>query len=159
MSLPEDDNAQRALKREWAAARIVVLGGFVMAIAVAGYFGYRAYQQQRAAQQASIVHTTVVPRIDAKSLHDIEVAVCSAEVSRAKEIGIVPVYGVLASPILMRTNVQRRFICQAQTHLTRYFISADFLCDKLDAAIHDPRCVSVYRIVTRDGKLIYVRPE
>jgi len=45
MSLPEDGKAVGALKREWAAARIVVIGGFVVAIAVAGYFVYRARQE------------------------------------------------------------------------------------------------------------------
>ena len=58
MSLPEDDKKMGALKREWAAARIVVIGGFIVAIAVAGYFVYRARQQQIA--QQPVVHATVV---------------------------------------------------------------------------------------------------
>jgi predicted negative regulator of RcsB-dependent stress response len=154
MSLPEDQR-QRALKREWAAARIVVIGGLIAAVGVAGYFIWRARQEQLAAQP--VVHATVVarPKLDPKTLARLELAVCSAELLRAKDLGIVPSYGALASPRLARANVPTRFICEAQTHLTKYFIAADVLCNQLG----DPRCVSVFRIATKDGTLIYARPE
>ncbi len=155
MSLPEDDKKMGALKREWAAARIVVIGGFIVAIAVAGYFIYRARQQQIA--QQPVVHATVVsPKVDPKVVARIELAVCTAELMRAKDVGAIPFYGELATGQLVRAgNAPRRFICEAKTHLTNYFIAADVLCDKLS----DPRCVSVYRVATREKQLIYSRPE
>jgi hypothetical protein len=149
MSLSEDKH--NALKREWAAARIVVIGGFIIALAVVGYFAYRARQEQIAA--TPVVH--VVKRPDAKTLAKIELAVCSVELMRAKDLGMVPQYGDLASPRLIAGSVPRRFICIAKTHLTQYYIAADLVCDKLT----DPRCVSVYRVALRDGTLIYSRPE
>lgn len=155
MSLPEDDKKMGALKREWAAARIVVIGGFIVAIAVAGYFVYRARQQQIA--QQPVVHATVVgPKVDRKVLVRIELAVCTAELMRAKDVGAIPAYGELATGQLVRAgDAPRRFICEAKTHLTNYFIAADVLCDKLS----DPRCVSVFRVATREKQLIYSRPE
>jgi len=155
MSLPEDDKKMGALKREWAAARIVVIGGFVIAVAVAGYFVYRAKQQQAALQP--VVHATVVrPKVDPKLVARVELAVCTAELMHAKDLGAIPPYGELASGQLVRVaDVPRRFICEAKTHLTAYFIAADVLCDKLS----DPRCVSVYRVANREKQLIYSRPE
>ena len=155
MSLPKDDQTQRALKREWMAARIVVVGGLIVAVGTVGYFAWRA-RQERLAQQP-VVHTTVVarPKVDAKVLAQVELAVCTAELSRAKDLGMVPQYGDLASPRLMRGTMPRRFVCEAQTHLTHYFISADLVCNQLA----DSRCVSVYRIALKDGTLIYSRPQ
>lgn len=154
MSAPEDDTKQRALKREWAAARIVVIGGFIVAVAVAGYFVWKARQEQLA--QTPVVHATVVhPKIDAKALQQLELALCTVELMHAKDIGMVPQYGELASAQLYHGSVPNRFICVAKTHLTNYFISADLLCNK----ITDPRCVSVYRVALKDGTLIYSRPQ
>lgn len=155
MSLPEDGNNMGALKREWAAARIVVIGGFIVAIAVAAYFLYRAKQQETA--QQPVVHTTVVnPKVDQKLLARVELAVCTAELMRAKDVGAIPAYGQLATARLVRApDAPQRFICEAKTHLTVYFISADVLCNKLS----DPRCVSVYRVANREKQLIYARPQ
>jgi hypothetical protein len=155
MSLPEDDKKMGALKREWAAARLVVIGGFIVAIAVAGYFVYRAKQQEIA--QQPVVHTTVVkPKVDPKVLARVELAVCTAELMHAKDLGAIPSYGELATGQLVRAgDAPRRFICEARTHYTNYFIAADVLCDKLA----DPRCVSVFRVATREKQLIYERPE
>jgi hypothetical protein len=154
MSLPEDNPKQHALKREWAAARIVVIGGFIVAIAVAGYFAYRQEQAMRAQSQAT-AQAGLPHKIDAKLLARAELAVCSAELIQAQSIGIVPTYGQLVTPRLVRENTPRRFICEAGTHLTRYFIAADIVCNNLA----DARCVSVFRIALKNGTLVYQRPE
>jgi hypothetical protein len=155
MSSPEDDKKIGPLKREWTAAHIVVIGGVIVAIAVAGYFLYRARQPQIA--QQPVVHATVVaPKVDPKVLARVELAVCTAELIHAKDVGAIPPYGELASGQLVRAgNSSRRFICEAKTHLTNYFIAADVLCDRLA----DPSCVSVFRVATREKQLIYARPE
>ncbi|MGB8364741.1 MAG: hypothetical protein ACLQUZ_16740 [Rhizomicrobium sp.] len=84
-----------------------------------------------------------------------ELAVCSAELARAQAIGVIPQYGRLDSPKLMRTNVEGRFVCVAATHLTKYLIAADLRCNNLA----DPQCVSVVRIALMDGTVVYSRPE
>ncbi len=151
MSLPED-NKQRALKREWAAARIVVIGGFVAAIAVAGYFAYRERQASFSREQADAAQAVSAAN-DVKNLERIEAAVCMAELARAKDIGIVPQYSGLASPRFVWGNIPRRYVCEAATHLTQYFIAADLRCNNLA----DKRCVSIYRVALKDGRLVYSR--
>ena len=155
MSAPEDDTKQRALKREWAAARIVVIGGFIIAIAVVGYFLWKARQDRLA--QTPVVHATVVspPKIDAKTLRQLELALCTVELMHAQDLGMVPRYGELTTGLAFHGTVPGRFICEAKTSLTHYFISADLLCNKLT----DARCVSVYRVALKDGTLIYSRPQ
>ena len=154
MSVPENDQKQRALKREWAAARVVVIGGLVIAIGVVGYFAWRAQQAKLA--ETPVVHATVVqPKIDQKAVEQAELALCTVELDHAKVLGMVPQYGELATPRALRGTVPRRFICEAKTSLTHYYISADLVCDHLA----DPRCVSVYRVALKDGTLIYSRPE
>lgn len=151
MSTPENSNTRRALAREWAAARIVVIGGLIVAAAIAGYFAYGEYQ----AEKQAAAPTVVTPKpIDAKAMARVELEICSAELIRSKDIGIVPRYADLATPRLARTDVARRFVCVAKTNVAKYFIGADLRCNKLA----DARCVSVFRIVLGDGRLLYVRP-
>lgn len=149
MSTPEPSNTRRALAREWAAARIVVIGGLIVAAAIAGYFAYREYQAEKQATAP-----TVVTPVDAKTMARVQLEICSAELIRSKEIGIVPQYADLATPRLVRTDVQRRFVCIAKTGIAHYFIAADLRCNKLA----DVRCVSIFRIVLADGRKIYERP-
>lgn len=153
MTTPEDDTTQRALRREWAAARLVVIGGLIVGLAIVGYL---AYQQKAAADRAlqEIASQSAERKINAKALAEAELAVCSAELIRAKAIGIVPNYGVLVSPHLIRGNIANRYVCEAGTSLTRYYIAADIRCNKLAEA----RCVSVYRIALKGGTLVYSRP-
>jgi predicted negative regulator of RcsB-dependent stress response len=155
MSLPEENPKQHALRREWAAARVVIIGGFIVAIAVAGYFAYRQEQATRALTQANAPQAGLAHKVDPKLLARAELAICSAELVQAQGIGIVPTYGQLATPTLVRGDVPRRFICEAGTHLTRYFIAADIRCNNLA----DARCVSVFRIALKNGALVYQRPD
>lgn len=150
MSTPEHSNTRRALAREWAAARIVVIGGLIVAAAIAGYFAYREY---RAQEQAAA--PTVVAPVDAKTLARVQLEICSAELIRSKGLGIVPQYADLTTPRLVRTDVARRFVCIAKTSVAKYFIAADLRCNKLA----DARCVSVFRIVLADGRMVYARPD
>lgn len=154
MSLPTDDPKHRALKREWAAARVVVLGGLLVAVGVVGYFAYRQGQAMRAENQA-VTQTQAAKKVDPKLLARVELAVCSAELQRAQDIGIIPTYGRLATQRLIKGTEPRRFICEAMTHLAHYYIAADLMCNKLG----DARCVSIYRIAVKDGELVYQRPE
>ena len=70
---------------------------------------------------------------------------------------MVPQYATLATPRALRGTTPGRFICEAKTDLTHYFISADLKCSQL-AQLSDARCVSVYRVALKDGTLIYSRP-
>lgn len=155
MSMPEHDSTQRALRREWAAARMIVIGGLILGFAVVAYLAYEQWQASNNALKSIATQTAPKRKIDAKALAEAELEVCSAELIRAKALGIVPQYGVLASAHLIRGNIANRYVCEAGTHLTRYYIAADLLCNKLAEA----RCVSVYRIAVKGGMLVYARPQ
>lgn len=155
--MTEEQKNMRGLEREWNMALIVGIGGLVVAIAVAGYFGYR--EMHRRAQVAVVHAVAPTAHIDRKELQKIEVAVCNAEIAGAQSLAVVPAYAKLAEPNLVRTRVRGRFICVAETHLTQYLISADLRCEKLIDVIRDPRCVSVFRVMLKDGRLVYSRPD
>jgi hypothetical protein len=149
MTSPDSEQDHRGLTREWAAARVVLGIGFALALAVCGYFIYQAYEARHAAELASQPQ-----QIDRKKLARAELAVCSAELIRARALGAVPEYGELASANLLHSGGMH-FICAAQTHLTRYYISAELRCNNLG----DAKCVSIDRVVLKDGTLVYARPQ
>jgi hypothetical protein len=153
MSSPGDHSKQHALSREWAATRAIVIGGLVVAVAVGGYFAYRAHEASVAEQQA--LAPPLPKKIDAKTVAHAELVVCSAELAHAKDLGILPQYARLDTPKLARTAVAGRYVCVAATHLTKYFIAADLHCNSL----MDAQCMSVYRIALQNGSLLYSRPQ
>ena len=139
--------SNRALAREWLAIRIIVLGGFLVAIVVAVWFGI-------------IVPKVLVPRqlretltTQIRTLLTEEAQVCTTALGSAKNFGIVPQYGRLASAKLAQTNVQGRYACLASTPATKYVLIVDLLCRSLK----DSRCVSLYNVSQTDGTVLYQR--
>jgi hypothetical protein len=137
----------RALAREWLAMRIVVIGGFVVAILAAVWFGIVvprviAPREMRAALTKQI-HTLLTQ----------ESQVCTTALASAKNFGIVPQYGQLATARLAQTNTQGRYACLATTHASKYVLIVDLLCRNLT----DARCVSLYNISQTNGTVLYQR--
>lgn len=137
----------RALAREWLAMRIVVIGGFAVAIVAAIYFGI-------------VVPKIIAPRElrtalthQMRTLLTQEAQVCTTALASAKNFGIVPQYGQLATAQLAQTRVQGRYACLAATHAAKYMLVVDLLCRNLK----DPRCVSLYNISQADGTVLYQR--
>lgn len=137
----------RALGREWLAMRIVVFGGFLVALAAAIWFGI-------------IVPKVIAPRqlreqltTQIRTLLTEEAQVCTTALANAKNFGIVPQYGQLASAKLAATNVQGRYACLAATHAAKYALIVDLLCRNLK----DLRCVSLYNVSQGDGSVLYQR--
>jgi len=147
MTSTETAQTDRALAREWLAMRIVVIGGFIVAIIAAIWFGI-------------IVPRVIAPREYRAALtHQIrnllteEAQVCTTALANAKNFGIVPQYGQLATAQLAATNVQGRYGCLATTHTTKYVLIVDLLCRNLK----DARCVSLYNVSQSDGTKLYQR--
>lgn len=139
--------ANPALAREWLAARIIVIGGFAIAFVAAMWFGvivpqYIAPRELRA---------TLTNQI--RTLLTAEAQICTMALSNARNFGIVPQYGQLASARLAQTNVQGRYACVAATHATKYVLIVDLLCRNLK----DPRCTSLYNVRQTDGTVLYQR--
>jgi hypothetical protein len=147
MAASETAATERALALEWLAVRIVVGGGFAIAILAAIYFGVifprfiqpRAERAQLAARIENILRA--------------EVQICSMALDTAKNFGIVPQYGQLASSKLARTSVQGRYVCLAATNAARYVLAVDLLCHNLESS----RCTSLYNVSQSDGTILYQR--
>lgn len=137
----------RALAREWLAMRVIVFGGFLVAIVAAIWFGI-------------VVPKVIAPRelretltTQIRTLLTEEAQVCTTALASAKNFGIVPQYGQLGSAKLAQTNVQGRYACLAATHAAKYVLIVDLLCRNLK----DSRCVSLYNISQSDGTVLYQR--
>jgi len=147
MSSTDTPAPNRALAREWLALRIIVFGGFLVAIAAAVWFGI-------------IVPKVIAPRelreritTQVRTLLTDEVEICTTALGNAKNFGIVPQYGQLGSHKLAATSVQGRYACLAATHASRYILIVDLLCRNLK----ESRCVSLYNVSQTDGTVLYQR--
>jgi hypothetical protein len=159
--MTEYDDLKRATAREWAAARIVVIGGFAIAIAVAGYFAWQRHEatvaaRQAQAQQIAALAKAQQPRPAFKETTQDEKAkgamlFCAMELVNAKNMGIVPSFGQLASPLPRKTDTQGRYACIAATQVSKYVIEADLVCRQ----VNDPKCVHLHSIKTDDGTVLY----
>ena len=130
------DKSQAALSSEWLIARIVLIGGFVIAVAAVVWFGVVQPDMQRRELLAKIE----------KTQHDnahAAMQLCVAGLSSAKNFGIVPPYGQLYGQNMYPTNVQGRYVCVAATHATHYLIAVDLLCRNLQ----DTHCTSLFSVV------------
>jgi hypothetical protein len=150
MTSQETPDGQQALSREWLAARIVFLGGFLIAIGVVGYFAY----QQFFPPPQSLPTAVSGKEAAAKTLAAIEVSVCNTGLQNSKDLGIVPQYGVLGVKRLLATRTQGRYICVAATHAAQYLIMADLVCNDFSQS----ECVRVVRILEGNGTVLYQRP-
>jgi len=150
-----NDENMRGTQREWLAARIVILGGFAIAIAVAAYFTLRPAPQPVAeTQPAAPAQQQMTPAQQAADTNaKAGMMVCAMELVNAENFGIIPSYGKLSSPFPKATDVRGRYVCSAATQTTKYIIAADLICRDLK----DSRCVFVYSIATGDGTVLYQR--
>lgn len=139
--------AERALKFEWLAARVIVIGGFVVAIIAAIYFGVIVPRILEPRE----LHAKLVTRVE--TILKAEAQICSMALTSAKNFGIVPQYGRLVTAKLALTQVQGRYICVAATNAAKYFLSIDLVCRDLKS----PRCTSLYNILQPDGTVLYQR--
>lgn len=148
----------RGTAREWFWARTVLVGGFIVAIAVAGYFAWQHHedivtaQKQEAAVQA-LVAREQQPRVESKADADAKAGMmfCAMELVNAKNMGIIPPFGQLASPQPHKTEKQGRYACLAATQVSKYEIQADLVCRTLV----DPKCIHLHSVKSDDGTMLY----
>jgi len=149
--MSQHDSGTAALGREWRAALFVVVGGFVIAIAVAAYFAF--FSPKEPAAEPIDEPVAAQPQEQAPAAQNAEVAaalqVCKMELSNAQGFGLIPPFGKLSSPVPKATDVQGRYMCQATTGAAQYQIAGDLICRNLK----DPHCVALYS-VTQDGKTV-----
>ncbi|HSZ75699.1 MAG TPA: hypothetical protein VK779_12830 [Rhizomicrobium sp.] len=142
MSTPEPEMGMGP--REWKIAIGVVVGGFVIAIAVAAYLTFGRTPpptpEQLAAQQAKhqVVENTKA---------------CIAAMKSAQGFGIVPPFAKLINPNPQETDVVGRYGCIAATPSAQYVLKVDLICHDYTNA----KCTSLASVAQDDGSVLYQR--
>ncbi|HEY2444209.1 MAG TPA: hypothetical protein VGI20_00535 [Rhizomicrobium sp.] len=147
MATSDQTAMARALGREWLIARIVIIGGFAIAILAGAWFGVvvpRIIEPRR-------VQAELATRAD--TLLKDEAQICSMALASAKNFGIVPQYGQLATTKLAATGVRGRYVCLAATSASKYILAVDLICRDLKS----PRCTALYNVMQADGTVLYQR--
>jgi hypothetical protein len=151
MSMSEQDPNTRRLQIEWYAALATIIGGFVIAIAVAAYFTFSGKPAtQTAAVQPKQAESQKAREAEFKKLG---LELCSLELANAQTFGVVPSFGKLLTPMPHMTNVRGRYVCVAGTDVTKYVLAGDLMCRNLK----DSRCVSLFTVTEADGTMLYQR--
>jgi hypothetical protein len=154
----------RMTAREWLAARVVLIGGFIIAVAVAGYFTWTQHQQaqqdaaaalaqQKAAEQAAAGPAQA--QLAARDQQRMGLMVCIRQIVNAETLGVVPNYAKLASGAPTPTGVRGRYTCTAATDVAKYAVTADLICVDMRKA----DCVKVYSVKSDDGTMLYQAKE
>src|ERR1051326_7198685 len=134
MSTSELEPQRRAwLAWEWRAALITIVGGIVVACAIADYFTFR---------KPSVPPGLTAGQVEAAALAQV---VCRQAMAGAKAYGIVPNYAQLASPYPSTTRVRGRYECVGGTNVARYNIDVDLVCKQ----VNQQRCVLLYSVTDR----------
>jgi hypothetical protein len=158
--MTNDDGMNRGTAREWFWARIVLIGGFAVAIAVAGYFVWQRHentiaQQQEAARLAAEAqqqpHSMTVEQARADENKKLGMVICAMELLSAKNMGIIPPYGQLADTQPHATGKKNRLACLAATEVNKYEIQADLFCRTLTS----PQCMKLHSVKTGDGTTLF----
>lgn len=143
-----------ALKREWLVARIVVIGGFVLALAAAIYVAQALRHEVLRARQIAAAQNAAAAQ--AQQANDRAVAAfCPLALDNAKRVGAVPATTALTNPSPHETAQTGRYLCSAANGATKLTLLADFTCTDLK----NPRCVSLYAVAQDGGTIRYKRKD
>ncbi len=151
MSMSDQNPNMRRLQFEWYAALATIIGGFVVAIAVAAYitYGGKAATQTGVAPQSQ----ADVQKARVTELAKLGAEICGLELANAQTFGVVPNFGKILTPMPRATNIRGRYLCVAGTQVTRYVLAGDLLCRNLK----DSHCVSLFSVTQDDGTVLYQR--
>ncbi len=142
-----DNEMHRATAREWLWARIVLIGGAVIAVVVVAAI---AFWPAPAPIIAPPTQQTQADR-DKKDA----MLVCAQELINAKNSTYVPGAAQLVTMYPSETKVRARYTCTAATSAARYVIAADLICRDM----MNSRCVRLYDITLANGGLLYRRQQ
>lgn len=145
----------KAISREWAAARVVLIIGFVLALGAGGYFAWEAREMvvsHRQAQLADIKAAQALVNQD-QANDQAGVDLCKTALANAKNFGIIAQFAQLTAYTPKESSVKGRYLCGAATGASKYAILADALCRNLK----NSQCVNVYSVTEGDGTVLYQR--
>lgn len=153
MSEYEPDIA--ALKREWMAARIVLIGGFALAIAAGAYAGiaWRGKVLQARQQAAAAIAQEQAATAAQQGNAGAGAQLCHMALANAQGFGIVPGFARLAQADPAETKKTGRYLCAAATDSSQFTLAVDLVCRDLK----NSQCVSLYSVTQNGGAVLYQR--
>ncbi len=146
--MSEDGTGLRGLWWEWVAARVVLVLGFGVPLAL-----YLALLFLK--PSAPPVESSAGEEAGAQQQQDTQGRqFCAAAISVAQSFGILPSFAKPTSTP-QESDVQGRYVCTAATDAAKYQIAVNFLCK----AVNDPHCYQLYSVTADDGTVLYQRQE
>lgn len=137
-----------ALQREWLLIRIVLIVGFVLAIAAGTYLAvgarYRIVAMRTEAAARIAAQEKVANAVD---------QLCPSALDTAKGMGVIPNYAKLVEPRPRATNYRGRYLCVASTPSTLWGVIADISCFDVKST----KCLSLFAVTQKGGAIIYQR--
>jgi predicted negative regulator of RcsB-dependent stress response len=153
--MSEEQHDISALSREWAAARIVIIVGFVLAAGAGGYYAWEA-RQSVTAQRQELLAGIKAEQAQQNAQEASDAAgeqLCKTALGNAQNFGIIPPYGQLTAYEPKKSDVKGRYVCAAATSESKYLIAADLVCNNLK----NTQCVSLFSITEAGGTVLYQR--
>jgi hypothetical protein len=144
-----DDWDIGALKREWAAARVVA-ALVIFLVLVFGTMGIMGWWQGQRPEA-----TAVAPSApgSAEARREEGIAICSAALVAVQNLGLVPQFATLDGGDTQPTGVRGRYVCAAKTDAAKYAVTFDLTCTNLGAA----NCIAPFSIIQDGNTVIYKR--
>ena len=145
----------KAISREWAAARVVLIIGFVAALGAGGYFAWQAREMVVNHRQHQLADMQAVQNLENKetAANQAGVDLCKTALSSAKSFGIIAQFAQLTAYTPKESDVKGRYVCGAATGASKYAIVADAFCANLKNA----QCVVLFSVTEGDGTVLYQR--
>ncbi len=144
-----------AVKREWLAARIVVIGGFAVTIAVGIYAAvswHAQLQQAKARAATAIAQQQQADKVQQANLEAAQ-TFCKELLAQTQNLGLVPNFSKLTNPLPRNTKQTGRYSCEASTGASTYELTADLVCRNLKST----DCVSLYQVALKGGAVLFQR--
>lgn len=153
--MSDQEQALRAISREYLMARIVIIGGLILALGVGGYYAYIIRADVMARRQAVLSQVQQVQAVQNAQEANAQAGeqLCTTALNNVKSFGIIPPFGGLASAVPRKTDVTGRYVCIAVTQVSKYTIAADLVCRNLKNA----QCVSIFSVTQDDGAVLFQR--
>ncbi|HUO89753.1 MAG TPA: hypothetical protein VMU08_11295 [Rhizomicrobium sp.] len=142
------------MRREWLAARVMatLAGLLLLGLATMSVIGWwQGPQPGESAPAAPASAPAALPEAEARRQEGI--AICTAALSAAQNLGLVPGFATLDGGDTKSTDVQGRYVCAAKTDAAKYAVTFDLTCTNLGAG----NCIAIYSIVQDGSTVLYKR--
>lgn len=162
--VPADEKGMIALNREWLAARVVLLAGFVLAI---GFFAWWSYGHRAGADLAGDQSAVATDADTSASQDQMDQAISSGQTTKEGfamcrlVIGTAQAFGIVPGSMKYvngpaKTDIRGRYVCAANDQAgAQYAMTADLVCSNLQNA----QCVNLVTVQKADGTVLFKRQD